>query len=70
MLISWNKPIWGSVDQTKDMCKFTELKGSVETTQATGMESREELISCSYTKMLQPEEPGMVRQSQKIMRGE
>lgn len=65
MLISGNELIWGSVDQTKDVYNFMELKGRVDAAQATGMESKRELIPRSYTKVLHSEEPGMVRRSQK-----
>lgn len=40
MLISGNELIWGSVDQTKDVYNFMELKGRVDAAQATGMESK------------------------------
>lgn len=44
MLISCNELIWGSVDQTKDVYNFMELKGRADAAQATGMESKGELI--------------------------
>lgn len=65
MLISCNELIWGSVDQTKDVYNFMELKGRADAAQATGMESKGELIPWSYTEVLHSEEPGTVRQSQK-----
>lgn len=43
-------------DQNEDMCKLTELKGSVNIVQATWSENGEEQILRSYTKVLLSED--------------